>query len=137
LATVWHPRHPLRLGLALGMVWSLLGVLLALGPPRGILVAGALVSGAAGALTGIWWETSLARHIPADALSRVSAWDYMGSMALVPLGYAVVGPLASAFGVRWVLGIGGVLGMLFAGAALIPKSVRSLPAEPSAPAVVR
>ncbi len=103
-----------------------------------MVIAGAFTSGGAGALTGIWWETSLARHIPPDALSRVSAWDWMGSLALMPLGYAVVGPLASAFGVRWVLGIGAALGMVIAGAALLSKSVRSLPAEPEiAPGVLR
>jgi MFS family permease len=130
LAAVWHPRHPLRLGLGLGMLWALVGVVLALAPARGFVVAAAFVSGGAGALTGIWWETSLARHIPPAALSRVSAWDHMGSLALMPIGFAVVGPLASVFGARWVLGIGGGLGMLAAGLALIPRSVRELPASP-------
>jgi len=88
------------------------------------------VSGASGAFTGIWWETSLARHIPPHALSRVSAWDWMGSLALMPIGYAVVGPLSDALGVRWVLGVGSALGALAAIAALIPRSVRALPAAP-------
>jgi MFS family permease len=130
LAIVWHPRYPLRLGLACGIVWALLGLGIALALPRAALVAVACVSGAAGALTGVWWETTLARHIPPGSLSRVSAWDYMGSLALMPLGFAVAGPLADAFGVRWVLGVGSVLGALMAALALTPKSVRSLPAAP-------
>jgi hypothetical protein len=144
LATVLHPRRPLRLALALGALWPLIGLLVALGLPRVVVVAGALISGGAGALTGVWWETTLARHIPPGALSRVSAWDHMGSLALMPLGYAAVGPLAAGVGVRWVLGVGAALGMLSALGALIPRSARRLPAEawsgppasgPAAPAV--
>lgn len=134
LAAVWRPRHPLRLGLALGALWALVGLPVALGLPRPLVVVFIFVSGAAGALTGIWWETSLARHIPPHALSRVSAWDHMGSLALMPVGYAAVGPIASLVGVRWVLGVGGAVGALMALGALIPASVRALPAAPSAPA---
>jgi MFS family permease len=133
LAAVWHPRHPLRLGLACGVVWALLGLAVALALPRAVLVVVAFISGLAGALTGVWWETTLARHIPPGSLSRVSAWDYMGSLALMPLGFAVVGPLADAFGVRWVLGVGSVLGALMAALALTPRSVRALTAAPLEP----
>ena len=38
------------------------------------------------------------RHIPADALSRVSSYDWMGSLALLPLGFAIAGPVASVIG---------------------------------------
>jgi len=129
LAAVWRPRRPLLLALALGSLWPLIGLLVALGSPRAVLIAGALISGGAGALTGVWWETTLAHHIPPGALSRVRAWDHMGSLALMPLGYAAVGPLAAGVGVRWVLGVGAALGMLSALAALIPRSARRLPAD--------
>jgi MFS family permease len=129
LATVLHPRRPLRLALALGALWPLIGLLVALGLPRTVLFAGALISGGSGALTGVWWETTLAHHIPPRALSRVSAWDHMGSLALMPLGYAAVGPLAAGVGVRWVLGVGAAVGMLSALGALIPRSARRLPAR--------
>jgi MFS family permease len=131
LAAVWHPRHPLRSGLAFGAIWGLPGLFVALLLSTPILILGAFIAGCSGAFVGIWWETSLARHIPPSSLSRVSAWDYMGAFALMPLGYAVVGPLADALGVRWVLGVGSLLGAVFALAALIPKSVRSLPAAPA------
>ena len=42
------------------------------------------------------WESALQRHIRADALSRVSAYDWFGSMAFAPLGLAIWGPIASA-----------------------------------------
>jgi hypothetical protein len=130
LATIWHPRYPLRLGLLCGAVWGLIGVFVALGLPRGPVVVFTFASGTAGALTGIWWETALARHIPPASLSRVSAWDHMGSLALMPLGYAVVGPIGEALGVRWVLGVGGLIGSVMALMALLPRSARYLPAAP-------
>jgi hypothetical protein len=36
-------------------------------------------------------------------LSRVSAYDWMGSMALRPLGLAIVGPIAAAIGFKATL----------------------------------
>ena len=44
------------------------------------------------------WESTLQRHIPAESLSRVSAYDWFGSLAFYPLGLAVWGPMAAAVG---------------------------------------
>ena len=74
----------------------------------------------------IWWETALVRHIPPNALSRVSAYDWMGSLALLPLGYAIAGPLASALGAQHVLLVGSGIGLLMLGATLVPRSTREL-----------
>jgi hypothetical protein len=43
------------------------------------------------------------RRVPPHLLSRVAAYDWMGSTALRPLGLAVVGPIAVAVGVRETL----------------------------------
>jgi hypothetical protein len=77
-------------------------------------------------LLGIWWETSLASHIPPGALSRVSAWDWMGSLALLPLGYLIAGPLAVALGPRLVLGVGSAVGLVLLALALAPRETREL-----------
>jgi MFS family permease len=130
VASFWHPKHPIRLALILGVPWALLGAVLALGAPPFWLDIATLISGTSGALVGAWWETSLARHIPPTALSRVSAWDWMGSIALMPLGYAIVGPVSGVIGVRLVLGVGAVIGAVIAGAALLAPGAWSLPAEP-------
>ena len=70
----------------------------ALGAPLALVVVCAFATGFGFSLLMIWWETALARHIPPGALSRVSAWDWMGSLALLPLGYLLAGPLARALG---------------------------------------
>ena len=42
------------------------------------------------------WETTLGRLIPPHALSRVTSLDWFTTVGLMPLGYAVAGPLADA-----------------------------------------
>ena len=86
----------------------------------------AFATGFGFSLLVIWWETALARHIPPNALSRVSAWDWMGSLALMPLGYVIAGPLAATFGARTVLGVGSAIGLLLLALGLAPHQTRAL-----------
>jgi predicted MFS family arabinose efflux permease len=44
------------------------------------------------------WSTAMAREVPREALSRVSAFDAMGTMLLRPVGLAISGPLSVAIG---------------------------------------
>ena len=60
-------------------------MLFAIGAPRGLLAVVFVGSGAGLALFDVWWQTALAQRIPAHALSRVSSYDWMGSLALLPL----------------------------------------------------
>jgi uncharacterized membrane protein len=72
--------------------------LLAVGAPVPVLALGALLSGGAMMLGNSVWESTLQRHIPTESLSRVSAYDWFGSLAFYPLGLAVWGPIAAAVG---------------------------------------
>jgi MFS family permease len=84
------------------------GVVLALYNPLalGWLLLLSFVSGLGAALFGVMWETTMAREIPPQALSRVSAYDAMGSFLLQPVGLAVMGPLVAVTGVHGGLLIG-------------------------------
>jgi MFS family permease len=127
----WRPEHPLFTGLVLMIVsWPPLSFALALGAPLAIVIALSLMTGFGFSLFIIWWETALAQHIPAHALSRVSAYDWMGSLALLPVGYFVAGPLAGALGARTVIGVGSVLGAVMLALALTPRSTRQLRGAP-------
>ena len=55
----------------------------------------------------------------------------MGSLALLPVGFAIAGPLAASFGARTVLGVGGALALAMISLALIPRSTRERSGERS------
>ena len=128
----WRPAHPLRAGLLLVLAWPLQDTVFALGAPLEVVLVCAFATGFGFSLLMIWWETALAYHIPPHALSRVSAYDWMGSLALLPLGFLIAGPLAGAFGARTVLGLGSVIGVVLLLLALLPRSTRELGAPPVA-----
>jgi MFS family permease len=129
LATVWRSARPLRDTLLLAAIWPAMSIVLALGIPRGIAGAWMVAAGIQNGLFMVTWETALARHIPPSVLSRVSSYDWMGSLALLPIGFVVAGPLASAFGARTVLGVGGAMGALATLTTLLPRSTRELSAH--------
>jgi hypothetical protein len=50
----------------------------------------------------------------------------MSSLALMPLGYVIAGPLAATFGARTVLGVGSAIGLALLGLGLAPHQRRAL-----------
>jgi hypothetical protein len=85
-----------------------------------------LLDGVGVALFGIWWETALAERVPAHVLSRVTAYDWMGSLALLPLGYVLAGPLGEALGATEVLIGGSAIALAALGGTLLVRDVRGL-----------
>jgi MFS family permease len=73
------------------------------------------------------WEVSLQEHVPGEALSRVSSFDYLAATALMPVGTAVAGPLAAAVGTQATLLAMSATGVACALAFLAVPEVRSLP----------
>jgi MFS family permease len=57
------------------------------------------------------WNPLLQRAVPNELLGRVRSVDWLTSIGLVPLSFAVVGTLADAFGVREVLLACGIFGL--------------------------
>jgi MFS family permease len=131
VAAVWRSVRPLRNTLLLAFLWPAMSIVLAIGIPRGLAGAWMVVAGIESGLFMVTWETALARHVPPAALSRVSSYDWMGSLALLPVGYVAAGPLASVFGARTVLGVGGAIGVVATALTLLPRSTRELTAEPA------
>ena len=132
LSVRWHPAHPLRAGLLLTLAWPLQDATFALGAPLALVIVSAFATGLGFSLLMIWWDTALARHIPAHALSRVSAYDWMGSLALLPLGFLLAGPMAAAVGATTVLALGSAVGVVLLALALLPRSTRELTGAPAA-----
>jgi hypothetical protein len=77
------------------------------------------------------WESTLQRHVPADQLSRVSAYDWFGSMAFSPLGMILWGPIAAATGTSAALWIAAAVQGATCVALLAVPEVRRLPRLPA------
>jgi MFS family permease len=121
VALRWRPRRPL---------YTPVPALLAVGAPLwSITVASALAGGSFGVF-GVLWDTAMQTRVPPAALSRVSSFDWMGSLALLPAGFALAGPLAEVVGVDAVLWVGAGSAFVLALAMAADPAIRRLGAEP-------
>jgi MFS family permease len=90
------------------------------------------VSGASISVLFVLWDTALAREIPPQALSRVSSFDFFGSVVGMPLGFAVVGPISSRFGLTTTMVAASAIGIGCALVTALLPSVRGLRQDPTA-----
>jgi MFS family permease len=72
------------------------------------------------------WVTALQLNVPEHALSRISSFDWLGSVALNPIGYALIGPIAAATGTSETLAIAAVLNILVCVGVVLVPSVRAV-----------
>ena len=107
----WRPQHPIRFAMTWAALWPPAFALFALGPPLWTIVPLFVLVGFGFAMFDVSWDTAIAERIPPHAISRVSSFDWMGSLALLPLGFLLAGPAAEAFGASEVLVVGGLLGL--------------------------
>ncbi|WP_322904706.1 MFS transporter [Paenibacillus campi] len=70
------------------------------------------------------WETSLQELVPIESFGRVASLDLLGSFALLPLGYLLVGWLADHAGGMWTISLFAIIGMLLLLGGLCTKGVR-------------
>jgi MFS family permease len=98
------------------------------------------VSGAGFTAGVIIWTTLMHRHVPTELLGRVTGLDWLVSVSLMPLSFALTGPVAEAAGTRPTLLVAGVVGGVLTLAFLFLPGMRDLErdetVEPSAPADV-
>ena len=130
----YRPRRPLVACVLapLPMVLPLVG--LALAWPTW-LIAGASFLGSVGLAVHLTlWFTVFQRHVPEHAQSRVSSYDALGSFVLIPVGVALVGPIAGVVGTTATLWL--TVGVFLASTAVIVSipSVRAIRAPEPVPA---
>ncbi|MDI2126604.1 MFS transporter [Yinghuangia seranimata] len=129
-----RPRRPLLVATLMVFVPAVPLVLLGVHAPLVAIALGSVLLGAAFDVFGVLWETTMQREIPREALSRVSAYDALGSFMFGPLGLVLAAPLAEAIGPhRAVLACAAVVVVATAGALLSPD-VRRLSAPGAAAA---
>ncbi len=95
-----------------------------------LIGAGTFLAGLALMPSNTLWETTLQRHIPSETLSRVSSYDWFGSLALDPIGLAIWGPIAALVGIEASLWTAGWLLLAGALALFAVPEIRRLPAYP-------
>jgi hypothetical protein len=122
----WAPRRPLSTGLLGMLLWPIALGAFAAGAPLELVYPLELLSGMAFALFIVWWETALARLVPPHLLSRVTSFDWLGSIALLPIGYVAAGPLGEALGAGPVLLGGAVIGAIALVLAQLPEATRGV-----------
>jgi transmembrane secretion effector len=81
--------------------------------------------GALEAAGTIVWATTKQRLVPSRLLGRVSSFDWFISIGLVPVSYALTGPVAAAIGARATLVGAGVIGALATLAFLFLPGMRA------------
>ena len=131
-------RFQLRRPLLLGMLgFALYGVpMVALGarPELGLLLVLAFVAGAGAEVFGMGWNLAMQEHVEEDMLSRAYSYDMLGSVAAMPVGQLLFGPLGDAFGLGPVLVVSGIAMVVISLLTLLSRSVRTLDRVPLAEA---
>ncbi|MER6675413.1 MFS transporter [Streptomyces sp. NPDC000983] len=126
LMTRWKPRRLLLAGTLCVFPLALPSAALAIPVSVGLLCAVMFVTGVTLEVFGVSWMTALHQEIPEDKFSRVAAYDWFGSVALVPMATALAGPAESTLGRTSALwGCAALVVVVTAGALCVPD-VRNL-----------
>jgi MFS family permease len=99
----WRPRRILFVATVavFGLVLPLFA--LALPAPLPVVMAAGFLAGFFVEIFGVLWDTAMQQEIPLDKLSRLSAYDALGSLVLTPIALAALGPIGGVFGIRATL----------------------------------
>ncbi len=122
----WKPRRPLVPAYValLAMPLALLSLIPPL--PLPLLMLGALLLAMSIVVGNTFWSTMEQQHVPEEVLGRVDSVAWTGSILMMPLAYAVAGPLADWIGVRETLLAAAAIGVACSVGALLSRSVREL-----------
>jgi MFS family permease len=122
----FHPRRPLFVGMGFFTVAALPIVFLASLRSTPVIAFGYFVAGVSLEIFSVAWATALQEHVPLEKLSRVSAYDALGSLVLVPIGLSLAGPVADAIGLTEALWLAAILGTASTLIGLTARDVRDL-----------
>ncbi len=126
LATRWLPARPISVVFAMLVVGSAQPLIVASGLGVPLIAVGLGIAGCA--VTFLWsvWDTAMQQRVPADALSRVSSYDFLASVGSMSLGMALVGPLASVGGTLPTMRAAAAIGAAAAFAVALLPVVRAV-----------
>lgn len=128
--------HPLVVSQLLMIPAGLLLLAISVPLPLPAIVALSFMIGIGFALGNTLWITALQRNVPDHALSRISSFDWFGSVALNPVGYALIGPIAASIGPSLALAIAGVLNLIVCVSVVLVPSVRRIRVDGAVPGIL-
>ncbi|MFJ6938527.1 MFS transporter [Streptomyces sp. NPDC101132] len=127
----WKPRRLLLVGTLCVFPLALPSAALAVPVPAWALCAVMFVSGTAIEVFGVSWMATMHQEIPEEKFSRVSAYDWFGSVSMLPLATALAGPVESLVGRTAALwGCAGLVVAVTAAVLLVPD-VRRMTRRPA------
>jgi MFS family permease len=104
-----RPERPVATAFA---IWALMGLpaFALIRPfPLPAVMTTAVVFGVAVIIGNVLWETAMQQEVRPERLARVASFDVFLSLGLLPVGYAIAGPLEMALGVQTALVLAGLL----------------------------
>ena len=122
----WRPQRPLLVAECALLVWALPLVLLASVESTAAIATAAFLAGVGLEIFNVGWATALQQHVPLEKLSRVSAYDALGSFVFIPLGLTIIGPISDALGVSETLWFASAVSIATVLAVLCVRDVREL-----------
>jgi hypothetical protein len=129
LALRLTPRRPLFASYVLCFAVVAAVALLGVRAPTAAIAAAFGLGRLAMAFFGAVWTTVLQQNVPPEALARVSAYDWLGSLAFFPAGLALAGVVGAVIGPEPTLvGSAVAFGLLVCAALSVPE-IRSLQAS--------
>jgi MFS family permease len=126
-----HPRRDITVVYA---TWTLATLAIAgygLATSAWQLMFACLVFNALEAAGTIVWATIKQRHVPGALLGRVSSLDWLISIALLPISFALTAPVAAAVGVRATLVGAALIGAAVTLGAYLLPGMTDVEREPS------
>jgi hypothetical protein len=129
-----EPARPLWTATLWTLGWIPPLLALALAAPWAVFVLTMFVAGLAGEVSEVLATSVGLTNIPEEALSRVGAIQTASSFALVPLGFAAIGPIAAWLGERATLLVYALVMGLALMAATASRSLRTITIPDDVPA---
>ncbi len=124
-----RPQRPLILAYILCIPFAFFFIAMAIAPPVIVLALAAIIAGSVISISGTLLETTITREVPQELRSRVGSFRTLGSVAMLPVGMLLVGPITGTFSNTGAEILAFVAVLMNAAIVLGTPSVRALRAK--------
>jgi predicted MFS family arabinose efflux permease len=120
------PRRPMLFVVVTGGAIAISPLSLAMVLPLPAVCVASFGLGVFVELMMVQWTVAMTRNIPPDMLARVSSYDVLGSVIVMPIGALIAGPLGTAIGTSRAQYGAAALIVIASALALIPRDIRTM-----------